>query len=371
MRQWVTEMLAEHASSYNEHHDVWEDDQEYVDRTDHPVWGLLELSPFSRRLRLLQGATAKTAVSLGSDLGVGAHQIGHWVTGRSRPGERDREALARILGVHPAWLHASRDEQPDVQLYRFQYCPCEQPSTTTRLGMGREEPSWYDSPAEQDAAVQWCDGCGQSWLKDSAGWLLPLPPGEEPTPSGARLSDVGHSVAHSSMSLDEVWPRALWQPSGGKKGHARTAYRIPDLLTQEPQVLPVRPAAAHVSVPEPVWEARAEDRVAANAEWCRMCRSLVGAPVTAVGGQWVLLHRSEPGRDLSTWTYPAEKDALHAGAHLAMTYLQLDDGPLDRVALDLFTGQAHTQVIARFLELHPETCQFEIAELVPKRADQF
>lgn len=54
-----------------------------------------------------------------------------------------------------------------------------------------------------------------------------------------------------------------------------------------------------------------------------------------------------------------------------MTYLPLDDGPLDRVALDLFTGQAHAQVIARFLELHPQTPQFEVAEVVPMRADEF
>lgn len=54
-----------------------------------------------------------------------------------------------------------------------------------------------------------------------------------------------------------------------------------------------------------------------------------------------------------------------------MTYLQLDDGPLDPVALDLFVGQAHPQVIARFLELHPETTQFEVAELVPMRASEF
>lgn len=86
---------------------------------------------------------------------------------------------------------------------------------------------------------------------------------------------------------------------------------------------------------------------------------------------WVLLHRSEPERGLSTWTYPTEKDALHHGAHLAMTYLQLDHGPLDCVALDLFIGQAHAQVIARFLELRPNSTQFEVAELVPLRADEF
>ncbi|KFG71382.1 hypothetical protein FM21_34365 [Streptomyces mutabilis] len=35
------------------------------------------------------------------------------------------------------------------------------------------------------------------------------------------------------------------------------------------------------------------------------------------------------------------------------------------------TGRAHAQVIARFLELHPGTSQFEVAELVPMRADEF
>ncbi|WP_250402869.1 helix-turn-helix domain-containing protein [Streptomyces cellostaticus] len=127
VRRWVTETLAEHALSYNELHEVWEeDDPDHVDpQGEHPVWALLELSPFARRLRLWHEAAAKTAVGLGSDVGVGAHQIGHWAAGRSRPGEREREALAGALGVHPAWLHASRDEQPDVQLYRFASCPCE------------------------------------------------------------------------------------------------------------------------------------------------------------------------------------------------------------------------------------------------------
>ena len=376
VRRWVTETLADHAISYNEHHDVWEDDPEYVDRTDHPVWELLALSPFSRRLRLLQDATAQTAAGLGRDIGVGAHQIGHWAAGRSRPGERDREALARALGVHPAWLHASRDEQPDVQLYRFRSCPCTKPTTMTRLGLGREEPGWYDSPAEQDAAVHWCDGCGQSWLKNSAGWLLPLPPGEEPTPSEGHLADGSHPADHLlHRSLDEAWPAALWpspHPPRGTKSRTRTAYRIPALLTKEPQLLSARPTVAKPQAPEPepVWHARPEERVAANADWCRTCRSLVGAPPTAAGGPWLLLHRSEPGRSLSTWTYPTEKDALHAAAHLAMAYLGLD-GPVDSVTMDLFADQAHAQVLARYLELCPDTAQFEVTELVPMRADQF
>ncbi|UJB46268.1 hypothetical protein [Streptomyces sp. A1-5] len=81
---------------------------------------------------------------------------------------------------------------------------------------------------------------------------------------------------------------------------------------------------------------------------------------------WVLLHRSERSRSLSTWSYPSEQDALHAAAHMAMGWL--DDDPL---AQDLFADQAHAQVLARFLELHPDTDLFEVAELVPMRADQF
>ncbi|MFD4611351.1 XRE family transcriptional regulator [Streptomyces sp. NPDC058440] len=373
VRRWVIETLAEHASSYNELHDVWDEDPEYVEpRGDHPVWALLELLPFPRRLRLLQEAAAKTAVGLGGDVGVGAHQIGHWAAGRSRPGDGEREALAGALGVHPAWLHASRDEQPDVQLYRFASCPCEKPAALARLGLGRDEPDWYDSPAEQAAAVHWCGGCGQGWVKDAAGWLLPLPPGQEPTPSDGDFVDLGRPFSRGpSVTLDEPWPRALWQLPAGRKGRARTAYQVPELLTREPQDLPVRLAAARVVPPEPVWRAGSAERLAANASWCRTCRTLVGAHEGAAGGPWVLLHRSEPERGLSTWTYPTVKDALHHGAHLAMTYLQLDDGPLDRVAEDLFVGQAHAQVIARFLELHPETTQFEVTELVPMRASEF
>jgi hypothetical protein len=172
--------------------------------------------------------------------------------------------------------------------------------------------------------------------------------------------------------LDEAVDVRRAQEPGAPRQQAQACDGIREcsLLTREPQTLPVRPAIARVVVPAPVWGAGSAERLAANAQWCRTCRALADAPTGAAGSPWVLLHRSEPERLLSTWTYPTEKDALHHGAHLAMTYLQ-DDGPLDRVALDLFTGQAHAQVIARFLELHPETTQFEVAELVPMRADEF
>ncbi|MCX4734419.1 hypothetical protein [Streptomyces sp. NBC_01363] len=168
-----------------------------------------------------------------------------------------------------------------------------------------------------------------------------------------------------------VKSQGISPPPSPKRSGAQRAHRIPELLTREPQALPVRSAVARVPVPEPVWGAGPEERLAANAKWCRTCQALVDAPTGAAGGPWILLHRSEPGRGLSTWTYPTEKEALHHGAHLAMTYLQLDDGPLDRVALDLFIGQVHAQVLARLLELRPETTQFEVAEVVPMRAGQF
>jgi hypothetical protein len=96
-------------------------------------------------------------------------------------------------------------------------------------------------------------------------------------------------------------------------------------------------------------------------------------PRRSAGGRWRSVgpsHRSERGRSLSTWTYPSEKDALHAAAHLVMADLGHDD-PVDPVAMDLFADQAHAQVVTRFLELRPDTDLFEVAELVPMRAVQF
>lgn len=81
-------------------------------------------------------------------------------------------------------------------------------SARTSSGTGRwGEPGWYESEAEQEAAVHWCDACGQPWLKDSAEWLLPLPPGEEPIPSSGCLADGGHPAIYvRHRSLDEAWP---------------------------------------------------------------------------------------------------------------------------------------------------------------------
>jgi hypothetical protein len=239
----------------------------------------------------------------------------------------------------------------------------------TRGSLGREEPRWYESVAEQDAAVHWCDACGQPWLKDSAGWLLPLPPGEEPAPPSDRLTD-GRRPAARRRSLEEACPAVLWRPPhppGGKKTRTRTDYQIPALLTEAPQALSEQPTDAVPPMPQHVWFSPPEERVAANAAWCRTCRSLIDAPLTPAGGPWVLLHRSTRERSLSTWTYPSQKDALHAAAHLVMADLSEDDP----VALDLFSDQAHAQVLARYLELRPKIDVFEVAELVPMRANEF
>ncbi|GAX52196.1 hypothetical protein AQJ27_24015 [Streptomyces olivochromogenes] len=81
-------------------------------------------------------------------------------------------------------------------------------SARTSSDTGRRgEPGWYESEAGQDAAVHWCDACGQPWLEDSAGWLLPLPPGEEPITSSGCLADGGRPAIHvRHRSLDKAWP---------------------------------------------------------------------------------------------------------------------------------------------------------------------
>jgi len=369
VRRWLAEVLHDHASAYNDHHDFFDGDWDYVDRDKHPVWALLELSPLARRLRLLQDASAQSGAGLGRTIGVGAHQLGHWTADRSRPGDADRRALAEAFGIHPGWLDASRDQQPDVQLLRFRACPCPAPGAMTRGGLGREESNWYESAAEQAAAVHWCDGCGQPWLKDTEGWLLPLPPGEEEIPYNGSLADGSHPAIYvQHRSLDQAWPPVLWRTSDHpfKKTRSRTAFLVPELLTSAPKPLTAGPAAAPRRRQQPLSYIRPEQRVAANADWCRTCRGLLDAPASEPGGLWVLLHRSERRRTLSTWSYPSEQDALHAAAHMAMRSLTDDD-----LAQRLFADQAHAQVLSRFWELHPETDLFEVAELVPMRSDEF
>ncbi|MGW2548401.1 hypothetical protein ACWC5I_47995, partial [Kitasatospora sp. NPDC001574] len=276
VRRWLAEVLHGHASEYNDHHDLFEGDCGHVDVHGHPVWALLELSPLARRLRLLQVAAAQTGAGLGRAIGVGAHQLGHWTADRSRPGDAERTALAKVFGIHPAWLDASRDQEPDVQLYRFQGCPCENPGTMTRGDLGPGEPAWYKSAAEQAAAVLWCDGCGQPWLKETVGWLLPLPPGEEEIPCNGNLADGSHPAIYvHHRSLDTAWPPVLWRPPNHpfKRPRTRTAYLAPALLADEPQPVTAKPVAAPPLPPLPSY-IRPEQRVLAHADRCRYCRGL-------------------------------------------------------------------------------------------------
>ncbi|MFB7673196.1 helix-turn-helix domain-containing protein [Kitasatospora purpeofusca] len=366
VRQWLAEVLHQHASEYNDHHDLDPGEWDHVDAADHPIWALLELSPFARRLRLLQDATVQTGAALGRAMGVGAHQLRHWAAGRSRPGDAERAAMAKVFGIHPHWLDAARDQEPDVELYRFRACPCANADTVTRGDLGPDEPSWYDSNAEQAAAARWCDGCGQPWLKDAEGIMLPLPAGEEEIPARGNLADTSHPAIYTRhRDLATPWPPALWRPPHHplKRTSARTAYLVPALLAAAPQPVVAAPKAVLSPLPHYI---HPDERVHAYADRCRSCRALLGAPAGNAGGSWVLLHRSERHRSLSTWSYPSRADALHTAAHMAIGYIGSDD-----VARDLFADQAHAQVLQRFWELKPETDVFEVAELVPMRSTEF
>ncbi|UJB39506.1 hypothetical protein [Streptomyces sp. A1-5] len=81
---------------------------------------------------------------------------------------------------------------------------------------------------------------------------------------------------------------------------------------------------------------------------------------------WVLLHRSERSRSLSTWSYPSEQDALHAAAHMAMGWL--DDDPSPRTCSPTRRTPRSWHASSNCT---PDTDLFEVAELVPMRADQF
>lgn len=364
VRAWLSDVLHEHADDYN----ACMDDEDRIDAADHPLWPLLDLAPLARRLRLFQAATGKSAAQLASGLGVGSQKVRHWVAGRSLPAQAERAGLAAQLGIHPGWLAPDRDLQPDIQLYRARVCLCGDGGSWTRGSLDPNEPQWFDSAAEMDAAVRWCEGCGQPWLRDQDGWLLPLPPGgEDEVP--AELLPHGPSVAE--RDFDEPWPPAVWKapyPPSKRPKNRTVVFPVPAVLTVPPQ--DPSEQAPPQQPPRPRGYIPPQHRVAAYAGWCRRCRELIHAPQTPPGGDWILLHRTSRDRSLSTWTYPTEADAHHAAAHFAMSW-QAEGGEDDALIADLFADGAYAQVLARFLELYPETDQFEVWELVPMRADEF
>lgn len=60
---------------------------------------------FRRRFQELQDQEGLTQEALGERMGVTQGTIGHWLNGRRTPKTLETyEALAKALGVHPAWL---------------------------------------------------------------------------------------------------------------------------------------------------------------------------------------------------------------------------------------------------------------------------
>ena len=243
VRSWLREALRERAREANER--LWEGDWGHIDLREHDVWTLLELSPFSRRLRVWTATTRIGATALGAAIGVGAHQIGHWGTGRSRPSAADRIALAGALGVDPAWLAADRDHSADSDLYLYRACPCGSPAA---LVPGEAEHSAYRGAGVEEVGVSWCSGCGQAHAAVGASGLIPLPL-TQATVFPDRYPNYRAACAGRGSELDRAWPHALWCP--GPDTAERGPVRVSPLLTVPPFTPPVpappadpRPGAA-------------------------------------------------------------------------------------------------------------------------------
>lgn len=191
-------------------------------------------------------------------------------------------------------------------------------------------------------------------LDKATGWLLPLLRGEDENAVETARATTVHA---RDAALEAPWPGVLWHPGTG-----RGPLRIPDLLTRAP----AGSSATSVPAQPPLGAPRAAHGSAPDADWCPTCQKGLGGPQSPAGGQWVLAHRSSPGRSLSLWSYPDQHAALHAAAHMAMLGLRED-----RIARDLFADGAHHQVMQRFLEVHPNTDLFQVQPLVAMRADEF
>lgn len=236
-RAWLARVLGERAERHNERHDLDPRyDAGYVDAATHPAWTLLALPGFAWRLRLLQASTRTTTVALAAGLGTGAHHVARWAAGSARPSPAQRVQLAGVFGIHPAWLAEERDDIPEAELYRYPACPCgsNAPFTSTALAA---EPGSYGGPApDENGPLSWCDGCGQPYLRDGAGHLLPLPIADPPI----AVDRPCLAVRADNGGLGMPWPHSLWSPGST---HTRGDLRVPPLLTVPPRaaVLPRRP----------------------------------------------------------------------------------------------------------------------------------
>ncbi|MFJ2218195.1 hypothetical protein ACIQVO_38350 [Streptomyces sp. NPDC101062] len=228
VRQWLTRACRDRVQDHN-----WDFEEGEWGSVgdDHDVWTLLVLGPFARRLRLWTNAVKLSAPALGAAMGVGAHQIRHWASGRTLPSADHRTALAEAMGVHPAWLAAARDHSGDSDLYLYPRCPCH-----TGAGFTRD----VVETAQAELSVRWCRGCGQPSVSAGTGGLLPLPVAEltRPPSAGSDEPFAFHAVhTKSGRDLSAPWPHGLWCP--GADARQRGPVRIPDLLTRPPVTRPL------------------------------------------------------------------------------------------------------------------------------------
>lgn len=230
VRQWLTRECRQRAQDHN-----WDFEEGEWGSVgdDHGVWTLLALGPFARRLRLWTGAVKLSAPALGAAIGVGAHQIRHWASGRTLPSAEHRIALAEAMAVHPAWLAADRDHSGDSDLYLYPRCPCQTGDAFTRDVI---------ATSQAELSVRWCRGCGQPSMSAGYGGLLPLPVAElTDPPSAGRDEPFAFHAVHTKGGgdLSAPWPHGLWSP--GPDSRQRGPVRIPDLLTRPP-LTPPQPA---------------------------------------------------------------------------------------------------------------------------------
>ncbi|MFE0369539.1 helix-turn-helix domain-containing protein [Streptomyces tendae] len=238
-RNWIVRTLRSRSDESNG--DLFVGERGWVDPVEHDVWALLALGPLARRIRLWSTTLKRAAPELGATIGVRAHQVRHWASGNSVPSPLHREALARSLGVHPAWLAAERDHSADVDLYLYDgRCPCGSEAGFTRgpvggRGFGDVGPG---------GGVAWCNGCGQPLLPAGQATLLALPLMRETAPPDRWPASMDFRAVYvrGDRDLAAPWPHGLWCPGDTTRG--RGPVRVPGPLTEPPRTPPAPPAGA-------------------------------------------------------------------------------------------------------------------------------
>ncbi|WP_326581596.1 hypothetical protein OIE69_44590 (plasmid) [Actinacidiphila glaucinigra] len=363
-RAWLAQILTNRALGYNEEFAEYTGtDYGCIDLQEHHAWALLSLGPLPRRLRLLQTATKSTAVSLSRALDVGKHQIDHWASGRSAPRPERREALAAALGVHPAWLATDRDDCADSPLYVYAACPCGTNAGFTSGPLEGDSPRYIQS-LDSVQPVQWCDGCGQPYLS-SEGLLMPLPVTDETMTPGEAALARGEGPAYSAALVDgpelgEPWPHGLWSP--GATPRERGAVRVPDLLKNPPR-MPEGSAGPSVAVPQQPRRSSAGSKARGGRDAVppELVHQEIASQTFHPGGRvtterapavWTLAHKGYSGSGrLDVWVYYSEKEALRAGAELAMA-CGMDE---DAAARAYFAAGCYREAMARYEATHGET----------------